>query len=80
MLDRLLDRTEALIATARGLPPRGRGARAALGIGGRSSRWPRGSRAACAAAIRWRGRVKLGKGDFAAAFLTGISPRRPDRR
>lgn len=71
VLDRLLDRTEGLIATARGLPravaARGLRCEAAVivALAGRlARRLRRGDPLA--------GRVKLGKGDFAAAFLSGI--------
>jgi squalene synthase HpnC len=71
VLDGLLDRTEALIDQARGLPPRV----AAPGLRRESAMI-----VALAARLARRlrhgdplaGRVKLGKGDFAAAFLTGL--------
>ena len=71
----LLDRTETLIAEARGLPPRV----AALGL-----RWESAVIVALAARLARRlrhgdplaTRVGLGKNDFAAAFLTGILARR----
>jgi hydroxysqualene synthase len=76
VLDRLLDRTEGLIATARDLPPRvgaaglRRESAAIVALAGRlTRRLRRGDPLA--------GRVKLTKGDFAAAFLCGIfAPRR----
>jgi hydroxysqualene synthase len=76
VLDRLLDRTEGLIATARDLPPRvgaaglRRESAAIVALAGRlTRRLRRGDPLA--------GRVKLTKGDFAAAFLSGIfAPRR----
>lgn len=76
VLDRLLDRTEGLIATARGLPPRvgaaglRRESAAIVALAGRlARRLRRGDPLAH--------RVKLTKGDFAAAFLSGIfAPRR----
>jgi farnesyl-diphosphate farnesyltransferase len=73
VLDRLLDRTESLIAIARGLPPAvaSRGLRCEsaviVALAGRlARRLRRGDPLA--------GRVKLGKTDFAAAFLAGIVP------
>ena len=76
VLDRLLDRTEGLIATARDLPPRVRAAglrresAAIVALAGRlARRLRRGDPLA--------GRVKLTKRDFAAALLSGIfAPRR----
>ena len=76
VLDRLLDETEALIAAARDLPPRVRAAglrresAAIVALAGRlARRLRRGDPLAT--------RVKLTKGDFAAAFLSGIfAPRR----
>jgi farnesyl-diphosphate farnesyltransferase len=75
VLDGLLDRTEALIAAARGLPPR---------VGAPGLRWEAATIVALAARLAGRlrhgdplaGRVKLGKGDFAAAFLVGVFARR----
>ena len=69
------DRTEALIATARDLPPR---------VRARGLRWESAVIVALAGrlALRLRRgdplatRVKLSKNDFAAAFLTGILARR----
>lgn len=71
VLDALLDRTDTLIATARGLPGQVR----AHGL-----RWESAVIVALAARLARRlrrgdplaGRVALGKGDFAAAFLAGI--------
>jgi farnesyl-diphosphate farnesyltransferase len=75
VLDGILDRTEGLIAIARGLPPRV----AASGL-----RWESAVIVALAARLARRlrhgdplaGRVALAKRDFAAAFLTGILARR----
>jgi hydroxysqualene synthase len=75
VLDVLLDRTDALIATARGLPP---------GVAARGLRWESAVIVELAGRLARRlrradplaGRVKLGKGDFAAAFLSGILARR----
>jgi len=76
VLDRLLDRTEGLIATARDLPPR---------VGAAGLRRESAAIVALASRLARRlrrgdplsGRVKLTKGDFAAAFLAGIfAPRR----
>jgi len=71
VLDRLLDRTEELIATAEGLPPRvhaaglRRESAAIVALAGRlARRLRRGDPLA--------DRVKLTKADFAAAFLSGI--------
>ena len=76
VLDRLLDRTEGLIATARDLPPRvgsaglRRESAAIVALAGRLARRLRGGDPLA-------GRVKLTKADFAAAFLAGIfAPRR----
>jgi hydroxysqualene synthase len=74
VIDSLLDRTETLIATARGLPPR---------VAARGLRWESAVIVALAARLARRlrhgdplaSRVKLGKNDFAAAFLTGILAR-----
>jgi farnesyl-diphosphate farnesyltransferase len=74
VIDSLLDRTEALIATARGLPPR---------VKARGLRWESAVIVALAARLARRlrrgdplaTRVKLSKNDFAAAFLTGILAR-----
>jgi hydroxysqualene synthase len=71
VVDSLLDQTEALIAEARGLPPR---------VAARGLRWESAVIVALAARLARRlregdplaTRVKLGKNDFAAAFLTGI--------
>ncbi len=71
----MLDRTDALIATARGLPPR---------VAARGLRWESAVIVALAARLARRlrrgdplaGRVALAKSDFAAAFLTGILARR----
>src|SRR5712672_696171 len=75
VIDSLLDRTEALIATARDLPPR---------VGARGLRWESAVIVALAGrlALRLRRgdplatRLKLSKNDFTAAFLTGILARR----
>ncbi len=75
VLDVLLDRTDALIATARGLPP---------GVTARGLRCESAVIVALAARLARRlrrgdplaGRVQLGKSDFAAAFLAGILARR----
>ncbi|HEX2151354.1 MAG TPA: squalene synthase HpnC [Stellaceae bacterium] len=75
VLDRLLDDTEALIATASGLPP---------GVASRGLRWESSVIVALAGRLARRlrrfdplaGRVKLSKGDFAASFLTGVFARR----
>ena len=75
VIDALLDRTETLIATARGLPPR---------VNARGLRWESAVIVALAARLARRlrhgdplaTRVKLGKNDFAAAFLTGILARK----
>jgi len=69
-----ITRTETLIATARGLPPR---------VAARGLRWESAVIVALAARLARRlrhgdplaSRVKLGKNDFAAAFLTGILAR-----
>jgi squalene synthase HpnC len=74
VLDRLLDRTEALILAARALAPR---------VEARGLRWESAVIVALAGrlALRLRRgdplatRVKLSGGDFAAAFLTGILAR-----
>jgi len=74
VLDGLLDRTELLIDKARQLPPRVK----APGL-----RWESATIVALAARLARRlrrgdplaGRVKLSKGDFALAFLAGISAR-----
>jgi farnesyl-diphosphate farnesyltransferase len=74
VLDRLLDRTEALILAARDLAPR---------VKARGLRWESAVIVALAGrlALRLRRgdplatRVKLSGGDFAAAFLTGILAR-----
>ncbi|HVC57010.1 MAG TPA: squalene synthase HpnC [Stellaceae bacterium] len=74
VLDRLLDRTEGLIATARDLPPRvaARGLRCESAvIVGLAARLARRLRRGDPLA----GRVKLAKTDFAAAFVTGILAR-----
>ncbi|MGD9615441.1 MAG: squalene synthase HpnC [Alphaproteobacteria bacterium] len=75
VLDRLLDKTEALIATAHGLPP---------GVASRGLRWESSVIVALAARLARRlrrfdplaSRVKLSKGDVAASFLTGVFARR----
>ncbi|HEX3953148.1 MAG TPA: squalene synthase HpnC [Stellaceae bacterium] len=74
VLDGLLDRTDRLIATARGLAPR---------VAARGLRWESAVIAALAARLATRlrhgdplaTRVKLAKSDFALALLTGISVR-----
>jgi hydroxysqualene synthase len=74
VLDALLDRTEALIDAARDLPPR---------VGAPRLRWESATIVALAARLARRlrhgdpvaGRVGLSRGDFAAAFLTGILAR-----
>ena len=71
VLDTMLDRTETLIATARGLPPE---------VAARGLRWESAVIVALAARLARRlrrgdplaRRVKLANSDFAAAFLTGI--------
>jgi len=75
VVDSLLDRTEALIAAARDLPPR---------VAARGLRWESAVIVALATRLARRlrrgdplaVRVKLGKNDFAAAFLTGILARK----
>ncbi|MGE0258207.1 MAG: squalene synthase HpnC [Alphaproteobacteria bacterium] len=75
VLDRLLDNTEALIATASGLPP---------AVASRGLRWESAVIVALAGRLARRlrrgdplaGRVALSKGDFAASFLTGVFARR----
>ena len=75
VIDTLLDRTEALIVTAGGLPPR---------VAARGLRWESAVIVSLAARLARRlrhgdplaSRVKLGKNDFAAAFLTGILARK----
>jgi hydroxysqualene synthase len=75
VLDGLLDQTEGLIAAARALPPR---------VAAKGLRWESATIVALAARLAQRlrrgdplaGRVKLSKGDFAAAFLVGILARR----
>jgi len=76
VLDRLLAQTDALIATAQALAPR---------VKARGLRWESAVITSLAARLSSRlkhgdplaGRVKLSKGDFAAAFLTGVlAPRR----
>jgi farnesyl-diphosphate farnesyltransferase len=75
VIDSLLDRTEALIVAARELPPR---------VAARGLRWESAVIVALAARLARRlrrgdplaMRVKLGKNDFAAAFLTGILARK----
>jgi squalene synthase HpnC len=75
VLDRLLDHTEVLIATASDLPP---------GVAARGLRWESAVIVALAGRLARRlrrgdplaGRVKLSKGDFAASFLTGLLARR----
>ena len=74
-IDPLLDRTEALIAAARDLPPR---------VAARGLRWESAVIVALAARLARRlrrgdplaMRVKLSKNDFAAAFLNGILARK----
>jgi hydroxysqualene synthase len=74
VLDTLLDRTDGLIGTARGLPP---------GVAARGLRWESAVIVGLAARLAHRlrqgdplaGRVKLTRGDVAAAFLTGILAR-----
>ena len=71
VLDRLLDNTEALIATASDLPPR---------VAARGLRWESAVIVALAGRLARRlrqgdplaGRVALSKSDFAAAFVTGM--------
>jgi hydroxysqualene synthase len=75
VIDILLDRTEALIETARGLPPR---------VGARGLRRESAVIVALAARLARRlrrgdplaGRVALGKRDFALSFLAGVRARR----
>ncbi len=75
VIDSLLDSTEALIVAARDLPPR---------VAARGLRWESAVIVALAARLTRRlrrgdplaMRVKLGKNDFAAAFLTGILARK----
>jgi hydroxysqualene synthase len=75
VLDRLLDRTDGLIAVARGLPG---------GVAARGLRWESAVIVALAARLARRlrrgdplaGRVGLARRDFAAAFLSGILARR----
>ena len=75
VIDSLLDRTEALIVTARDLPPR---------VASRGLHWESAVIVALAGRLARRlrqgdplaARVKLSKNDFAAAFLTGILARR----
>src|SRR5256885_5455569 len=75
VIDSLLDQTEALLTEARGLPPR---------VAARGLRWESAVIVALAARLARRlrqgdplaTRVKLGKNDFAAAFLTGILARK----
>jgi farnesyl-diphosphate farnesyltransferase len=74
VLDTLLDRTDALVAAARGLPPR---------VAAKGLRWESAVIVALAVRLARRlrqgdplaARVKLAKRDFAAAFLTGILAR-----
>jgi hydroxysqualene synthase len=74
VIDLLLDRTEALIETARGLPPR---------VGARGLRWESAVIVALAARLARRlrhgdplaGRVALDKRDFALSFLAGVFAR-----
>jgi len=71
VIDRLLDLTDRLIGTARGLPG---------GVGSRGLRWESATIVDLAARLSRRlrrgdplaARVKLGKSDFAAALLTGV--------
>jgi squalene synthase HpnC len=75
VLDILLDRTDSLIATARGLAP---------GVAARGLRWESAVIVALAARLARRlrrgdplaGRVKLARSDFAAAFISGVLARR----
>ena len=75
VLDRLLDNTETLIATASGLAP---------GVAARGLRWESAVIVALAGRLARRlrrgdplaSRVKLSKGDFAVSFLTGVFARR----
>lgn len=75
VLDRLLDQTEALIATASDLSP---------GIAARGLRWEAAVIVTLAGRLAGRlrrcdplaGRVKLTKGDLTASFLTGLLARR----
>ena len=75
VIDALLDRTQALIVSARDLPSR---------VAERGLRWESAVIVALAARLACRlrqgdplaGRVKLSKNDFAAAFLTGILARK----
>ena len=80
VLDRLLDKTEALIATASGLSP---------AVAARGLRWESAVIVALAGRLARRlrrsdplaGRVALSKGDFAASFLIGVfAKRRTNRR
>jgi len=75
VIDSLLDQTETLIDAARELPPR---------VAARGLRWESAVIVALATRLARRlrqgdplaTRVKLGKNDFAAAFLTGILARK----
>jgi len=75
VLDRMLDRTESLIATAQGLPPR---------VAARGLRWESAVIVGLAQRLARRlrrgdplaTRVALARSDVAAAFLTGILARR----
>ena len=75
VIDSLLDQTETLIGMARELPPR---------VAARGLRWESAVIVALATRLARRlrqgdplaTRVKLGKNDFAAAFLTGILARK----
>ena len=75
VIDSLLDRTDILISTARDLPPR---------VSAHGLRWESAVIVGLAARLARRlrhgdpvaTRVKLGKNDFAAAFLTGILARK----
>src|SRR5438477_5504855 len=75
VIDSLLDRTDILIATARDLPSR---------VSARGLRWETAVIVGLAARLARRlrhgdpvaTRVKLGKNDFVAAFLTGILARK----
>jgi farnesyl-diphosphate farnesyltransferase len=79
VLDILLDRTDGLIRTARDLPP---------GVAARGLRWESAVIVGLAARLAHRlrrgdplaSRVKLTRGDVAAAFLTGIFARPQLRR
>jgi phytoene/squalene synthetase len=71
VIDQMLDRTDALVATARDLPG---------GVAARGLRWESAAIVALAGRLSRRlrrgdplaARVALSKGDFAAALLTGV--------